>query len=102
MDIDYFKQVNDQCGHAYGDEVLIRIARQVEQPLSPQALFGGLGGDEFLIFVPNSAGAENLIQLAKRILQNVEPCFPKDRGVIMLSIGIALYQHCGNDFRSLY
>jgi diguanylate cyclase (GGDEF)-like protein len=54
MDIDFFKRINDQHGHAAGDEVLKRVADAVRSLATPPAFFGRLGGEEFLIVVPDA------------------------------------------------
>ncbi|OAI39265.1 hypothetical protein AYO38_08030 [bacterium SCGC AG-212-C10] len=47
LDIDFFKQVNDNYGHPVGDEVLCEVARRIATVLPDDASFGRLGGEEF-------------------------------------------------------
>lgn len=54
IDLDHFKQVNDNHGHATGDQVLVHFARQLRQALRPQDLAGRIGGEEFLLALPNT------------------------------------------------
>ena len=54
MDIDHFKRVNDNYGHLYGDEVLIKIAATISSNLSQNEIFGRYGGEEFIILFLNS------------------------------------------------
>ena len=54
MDIDFFKRINDQYGHAAGDEVLKLVADAVRNVARPPAFFGRLGGEEFLIVLPDA------------------------------------------------
>ena len=54
MDIDFFKRINDQHGHAAGDEVLKLVSDAVRSLMTPPAFFGRLGGEEFLIVVPDA------------------------------------------------
>lgn len=58
MDIDFFKRINDQHGHAAGDEVLKLVSEAVRSLIRPPAFFGRLGGEEFLIVVPDADLAE--------------------------------------------
>lgn len=51
FDIDYFKAVNDSYGHAAGDGVLKRVAKNIERLLPEDALLGRFGGDEFMILI---------------------------------------------------
>jgi len=53
LDIDRFKRVNDTYGHQVGDEVLIEVARRAEASLTKGATIGRLGGEEFLIVMPD-------------------------------------------------
>lgn len=54
LDADNFKQVNDRLGHSCGDQVIIRIARLLQNHLSERTLVGRLGGDEFAFFAEYS------------------------------------------------
>lgn len=57
-DLDHFKSVNDTYGHAAGDRVLIRIASVMRDALPSDALIARVGGEEFLIAVPDTTLAE--------------------------------------------
>ncbi len=52
IDVDYFKHVNDQYGHKYGDEVLVKLAKLFEGTLRKQDMISRWGGEEFLILLP--------------------------------------------------
>jgi diguanylate cyclase (GGDEF)-like protein len=51
LDVDHFKQINDRCGHAGGDTVLVEIARRLRQTLRDADLIVRWGGEEFLVLV---------------------------------------------------
>jgi diguanylate cyclase (GGDEF)-like protein len=70
MDIDFFKRINDQHGHAAGDEVLKLVAEAVRSTVTPPAFFGRLGGEEFLIVLPD-AGLAAARGFAEVLRQNV-------------------------------
>jgi diguanylate cyclase (GGDEF)-like protein len=55
LDIDHFKAVNDQHGHAVGDEVLRNLARQMPQALRSTDVVARWGGEEFIVLMPESA-----------------------------------------------
>ncbi|MGE0581942.1 MAG: diguanylate cyclase [Steroidobacteraceae bacterium] len=57
-DIDHFKGINDRYGHPVGDEVLKIMAQAVRDNLREPAFFGRLGGEEFLVVLPETAPAE--------------------------------------------
>jgi diguanylate cyclase (GGDEF)-like protein len=67
LDADHFKQINDQCGHAGGDTVLVEIARRLRQTLRDDDLIVRWGGEEFLVLVRPLPQAE-AEALAQRLL----------------------------------
>ncbi len=54
LDLDFFKQVNDRHGHHAGDQALMAIARLIEQSVRKVDTAGRLGGDEFLLILPET------------------------------------------------
>lgn len=66
MDLDHFKQVNDRLGHAAGDDVLRQFSHVVSSHLHTGDLFGRMGGEEFLVLLPNLPAAQTLA-LAEKI-----------------------------------
>jgi len=50
LDVDNFKQVNDQLGHSYGDQVIIRVGKLLRRLYDAETLIGRLGGDEFALY----------------------------------------------------
>ena len=67
LDVDHFKQINDQCGHAGGDTVLVEIARRLRDTLRDDDLIVRWGGEEFLVLVRPLPQAE-AEALAQRLL----------------------------------
>ncbi len=57
IDIDRFKSVNDRFGHATGDLVLVEVARRLTAVLPPEALVARIGGEEFLVALPDAPEA---------------------------------------------
>ncbi|GAA4585483.1 diguanylate cyclase (GGDEF)-like protein [Actinoplanes octamycinicus] len=66
LDLNGFKQVNDTYGHAAGDELLHQVALRLSAVIGSGDLVGRLGGDEFLVLLPD-AGPERAAQVADRI-----------------------------------
>lgn len=89
VDIDHFKNVNDQHGHAVGDDVLLEIVAEIIQTVRGADQISRHGGEEFLLVLPNSNLAESY-QLAERMRKAVyEKRFSSKNVPLTISIGCA-------------
>lgn len=70
LDLDYFKIINDQCGHAAGDDVLKQLSAEFKKHLRKGDVIGRIGGDEFGILLVN-CDIENASNLAEKIRNDV-------------------------------
>jgi diguanylate cyclase (GGDEF)-like protein len=70
IDIDHFKNVNDRHGHAAGDAVIVEVGRRIRAAVRDSDLVVRWGGEEFLVFAPEQAGAD-LAQMAERMLRSI-------------------------------
>jgi two-component system, sensor histidine kinase LadS len=70
LDIDHFKRVNDAHGHARGDKVLRDLASSVGRDMRSTDLFGRVGGEEFLLVLPDTS-RESAVQLAERLREHI-------------------------------
>jgi diguanylate cyclase (GGDEF)-like protein len=70
VDIDHFKRVNDVHGHAAGDQVLVEVARRLNEAVRSEDLVVRWGGEEFLILAPRAA-PEQAEQMAARVLRTL-------------------------------
>lgn len=66
LDLDHFKGINDEHGHVTGDAVLVHFAQVVQQQIRNMDLLARLGGEEFVVLLPN-VNAEQAAVLAERI-----------------------------------
>lgn len=66
IDLDHFKQINDQYGHQEGDTVIKKTAQLINSVVRESDLVGRYGGEEFIVLVPHN-GAQRAIQCAERI-----------------------------------
>lgn len=93
MDLDDFKKINDNFGHASGDEVLCEVAGRMADQVRTEDLLARLGGDEFGIFMRPSA-EESPESLARRIVEVVSAPITLANGSkvsVGISVGIATY-----------
>jgi diguanylate cyclase (GGDEF)-like protein/PAS domain S-box-containing protein len=73
LDLDSFKAVNDTKGHDIGDRLLIAIAGRLDSALGPLGhLVARIGGDEFMVLVPDSTGTDQLVGVARTVLAALE------------------------------
>jgi len=87
LDIDHFKSINDQFGHLFGDEVLILIARTMENLLRDHDSVFRFGGEEFVILL-NACGMQEAHGAFERIRRYIEDYqFPK-MDTLTVSIGV--------------
>ncbi len=92
FDLDRFKSVNDGLGHGAGDELLVGIARRLEQHMRPSDTLARLGGDEFTVLLEDISSEADATRVADRIQQElVKPFVLSGQEVFSsVSIGIAL------------
>lgn len=103
LDLDGFKNVNDQHGHAAGDAVLIAVARRLRRLTTAQDIVARLGGDEFAILVAGASGRAALSELAGRMVAECrQPIDFEGRPVTVgMSIGIARHPRDGDTLANL-
>ncbi|WP_419899416.1 putative bifunctional diguanylate cyclase/phosphodiesterase [Roseomonas sp. USHLN139] len=97
LDLDFFKEVNDQLGHAGGDALLRRVAERMRETLAPGSLCARLGGDEFAILKEGIGEAEAMAAATRLGTALCEPYQLEGRqAVIGVSLGLALApRHAG-------
>ena len=99
VDIDDFKNINDTFGHDIGDKVLINLVNLMQEKIRENDFIIRLGGDEFLILLPNSdyAGAK---VVAKKLVESVNNIQADDKK-FTISVGCATYDLDDKDIDSL-
>jgi diguanylate cyclase (GGDEF)-like protein len=90
IDLDGFKAVNDERGHAVGDDVLVEVARRTQHNIRSSDTLGRLGGDEFLVVCPDG-DVDALAAIAARITNALRTPLVVSHGPISVraSIGTA-------------
>ena len=109
MDVDDFKDINDQYGHRAGDKVLQYLAMRVKQELREEDLIVRTGGDEFLLYLHDIRDEDNARIFVDRIYKKITGSYrlkndfnedPQNLEV-SLSIGVAFYPKDGDDIFQL-
>lgn len=98
LDVDGFKRINDEFGHAAGDALLQHIGALLRATLRASDLPARLGGDEFVALMPETA-MEGAFSLGERLLQRVmaHPLTALDQSIkATLSIGVANAEGCNS------
>jgi diguanylate cyclase (GGDEF)-like protein len=94
-DIDNFKRINDQHGHAVGDDVLVETAHRLEYAVRPGDNVSRFGGDEFGILLDRVGDDVTAEMITKRIMAQFMKPFLHQAGSLQvtISIGISLFSH---------
>jgi diguanylate cyclase (GGDEF)-like protein/PAS domain S-box-containing protein len=92
MDLDRFKWVNDNLGHAAGDQLLKGVSKRLSETIT-KGTVARMGGDEFTAMIPDISGVEEVSSLAKSILEQLNTSFELEgrETYISGSLGIALF-----------
>ncbi|WP_231367704.1 MULTISPECIES: GGDEF domain-containing protein [unclassified Thioalkalivibrio] len=88
MDLDHFKDINDQFGHAVGDEVLCRVTECVQNVMRESDGLCRWGGEEFVVLAPHT-DLDQARQLAERVREVVLTSDSREGGSVSVSLGVA-------------
>ncbi len=99
LDLDDFKQINDELGHQKGDEVLAKVADILRETIRTMDIAGRYGGEEFAVIFPETDEAA-AAQSAERLREAIEESFRQDVQ-LTISGGIACFPDHGNGVDAL-
>jgi diguanylate cyclase (GGDEF)-like protein/PAS domain S-box-containing protein len=103
LDLDHFKDINDTLGHSVGDQLLRIVAARLTSLLRQSDTVARMGGDEFILVLPELARVEDVTRVAQKILEAFREPFVCDGHELHIttSIGIAIYPYDGEDADTL-
>lgn len=98
LDLDQFKPINDTFGHAFGDLILQEIARRIHQIIGEDNIVTRMGGDEFIVLLPDLVNEQAAYSITDEILQGIEQPILIDNQEfhVTTSIGISMYPDHGD------
>ncbi len=103
MDLDHFKEINDNLGHHVGDMLLQQVAERIRGALREVDTVSRLGGDEFVMVLPELRHTDDAITIAEKLLHALDEDFfiSGDKLRISPSLGISIYPDHGSDASTL-
>jgi diguanylate cyclase (GGDEF)-like protein len=103
VDLDRFKTIVDTLGHAIGDRLLRAVAERLSGCLEEGDTLARMGGDEFVVLLPQINRADKAVRLAHKVLEVLKPAFQFSGHELHIttSIGISLYPYDGEDADTL-
>ena len=103
VDLDNFKPINDQFGHGVGDRLLQQVAKRMELSLRASDLIGRIGGDEFVVLLPEVESRVVAYSVAEKLRMELFRPYEIDgrQHQISVSIGIAVYPMDAEQLQSL-
>lgn len=103
IDLDHFKQINDQWGHDAGDTVLKEAANKIRSAIRPMDVAARFGGDEFIVMLKDVRDEDDVIRVVEKILELFQnPIKQSDQDYpVTCSIGVAYYPDHGQTAEDL-
>jgi diguanylate cyclase (GGDEF)-like protein len=103
VDLDHFKEINDNHGHSTGDQVLIEVGRRLMNSVRESDFLARIGGDEFVILLNEIQGTDDALRVASSVLEALHrPIIAGGEELtITPSIGISLFPEDGEEAATL-
>jgi diguanylate cyclase (GGDEF)-like protein len=103
IDLDRFKEINDEHGHEGGDAVLLGVAGRIAPSLRATDTVARFGGDEFIVLVADVQGEADAVNVAEKLLQSVsQPIEYRGAKIaVTCSVGVALCPRDGHSLEEL-
>jgi diguanylate cyclase (GGDEF)-like protein len=103
IDIDKFKDINDQLGHQTGDEVLVGVAKRLTHCLRASDSVARLGGDEFILLIEGMPKKTELAKLIHKIMLSFDVPIKTNAGPVQVSLsaGLSIYPQDAKDRKTM-
>lgn len=103
LDLDGFKNVNDEMGHQAGDTLLVQVAKRLKQCVRGNDLVARLGGDEFVVILGDTPQQAEIAEVGRRIIDKLGRPYSLDgrHATVTASVGVAVYPDNGDDEESM-
>ncbi|MFY0544398.1 putative bifunctional diguanylate cyclase/phosphodiesterase [Brevibacillus sp. H7] len=103
IDLDRFKPINDSLGHAVGDLILQEVAKRLSSILRKTDTVSRLGGDEFIVLLPNIKSTQDVAEVSHKIVHSLsEPFYVSGHELFIgVSVGSSIFPIDGKDVKTL-
>ena len=103
IDLDHFKRINDSLGHSAGDQLLIEAARRLSRSVRSTDIVARVGGDEFVVVMPDITTVEDVDQCAANLVARLSPEISIEEHLVQLtaSVGVCIYPDFASDAKHL-
>jgi diguanylate cyclase (GGDEF)-like protein len=98
IDLNAFKAVNDNYGHAAGDQVLVTVAKRLLATVRASDTVARVGGDEFVLLIESFKNTDELVHLGRKLVTNISKPITLEKGLevqVGASVGFALWPKNG-------
>lgn len=104
IDLNAFKAVNDNYGHAAGDQVLVTVAKRLMETVRASDTVARVGGDEFVLLIESFKNSDELVHLGRKLVSSISQPIALGNGVnvhVGASVGFALWPKNGASMEDL-
>jgi diguanylate cyclase (GGDEF)-like protein/PAS domain S-box-containing protein len=103
IDLDHFKRINDSLGHSAGDELLIEAARRLSRSVRSTDVVARVGGDEFIVVMPDITTVDDVEQCAANLVARLSPEISIEKHLVHVtaSVGVCIYPDFASDAKHL-
>ncbi len=104
VDLDNFKGVNDNFGHAEGDKLIRKVADTLQDIFKGADIIGRTGGDEFIVLARDIENIANADILAGKLVKAIHTVYPLHGGTLEVSssVGVSIYPYHGQTYQELF